>query len=44
MLDKVLYPSTTMYIHYKRHLEAVMCVKGSCEVNRRNQPKKAPKR
>merc|ERR1711863_182564 len=24
--------STTMYIHCKRHLEAVMCVKGSCEV------------
>ena len=28
----VLYPNTTMYIHYKRHLEAVMCVKGDCEV------------
>ena len=28
----VLYPNTTMYIHYKRHLEAVMCVKGACEV------------
>ena len=28
----VLYPNTTMYIHYKRHLEAVMCIKGDCEV------------
>ena len=34
MFKKVLYPSTTMYIHYKRHLEAVMCVKGSCQVNK----------
>ena len=28
----VLYPNTTMYIHYKQHLEAVMCVQGNCEV------------
>ena len=28
----VVYPNTTMYIHYKHHLEAVMCVKGDCEV------------
>eukprot|EP00092_Neocalanus_flemingeri_P086737 GFUD01109351.1.p1 GENE.GFUD01109351.1~~GFUD01109351.1.p1 ORF type:complete len:163 (-),score=38.10 GFUD01109351.1:102-560(-) len=28
----VLYPNCAMYIDYKCHLEAVMCVKGECEV------------
>lgn len=28
----IIFPHRTMYIHYKRHLEAVMCIQGACTV------------